>query len=415
MKQKRNEINLLLFDNLVISHIISFLNPFEVTNLELVNKQLYLIIKDMWEYIIKNILCIKHLTYKYYSNMTLKEICLLSWNIYTKNHGIFLQIGGLDNHGNITTYKDEFLSYNDNSIETFDEINHLMYNQLICAPAITTDSYERPLSFGGWLGLDGECTLECLFFSNGDWFQFSQLSRPICFSAASRNTFGSILLCGGCDTPWRGSNVFSEVELYEIPYVLDELITPRKLSPLLNPRCGHGCVTIFNGNTYSIGGYGGDMTYYSSGEFYDYEKNKWYSIQSMSECRSGAGYDLGWDGCIYSAGGSCDGLLGSNTIERYDPRMNKWSLLPTTMKEKRGYVGASFDSSGTILHIAGGIDNDSLKNSIEWYDIRMNKGGYIVENSNEDDINNQRAFYGMIHIYPEIMKYNELRYNIIQV
>jgi len=45
------------------------------------------------------------------------------------------------------------------------------------------------------------------------------------------------------------------------------------------------------------------------------------------------------EGCLYALGGN-DGSSSLNSVERYDPKLNKWTLV-TSMLTRRSSVGAA--------------------------------------------------------------------------
>ena len=455
-------MNISDFDELILFHILSFLSPIEISFFQSSSKFFYLIIFNFWKYYLQNFNCLKHLTYRSFPLLTHKELALFSWKAFKNQSGIFLQIGGLttsiqienifsfsirsnnnnnNNNLNNTTTQNNSTSqsnyHNPNSINNnndthqlnntdliyldssyiFNEVQYPIVNQELCAPAFTIDSFGRPIIFGGWLREEGTSTSNCYYFtSNNGWELFYNLSQPNCFASSSRNISGDILLCGGGESPWQGAEVYTATKLLKFQHSDSNscVVNSTSLSSLLSPRCGHGTVTPYDGHTYAIGGYGGGNIYYSSGEFYDYEKNQWYSIPSMSEQRSGAGFDMGWDGGIYCVGGSSNGYFGSNTIERYDTRCKTWEILGGQLKHQRGYTSACFDGTGMILYISGGLVHPNVVRSIEYYDIRMNAGDFVQHSSSYAINKFARYNSRMNFMIPQIMNCSMMKLNNVQ-
>jgi hypothetical protein len=447
MAARSEGVGLLTLDPLVLEKILSFLNPFEIAQLELINHSLRTMITPLWSYLLSTLSCIKYLTYKksfttssynFSSSNSIinssptprtpKESALIAWRAHHHNTGVCVQIGGLcpfPHTQNLFAFRDlsrdlailnsssstlnlhTTLRYEECSEIIFHEDRLPLHFQPIVAPAITVDSFGRPVTFGGWLAEDEVSTSDCYYFSpSTGWARFHSLFEPLCFASASRLITGEILLCGGSDTLWRGSVVSTQVELF-LPVNLGSLSLPppTPLAPLLTPRCGHSTVTHYNSHTYAIGGYGGGREYHSSGEYFSVELNQWFPIAPMHERRSGPGLGMGVDGSLYCVGGSSDGSDSSDTIERYDPRCGEWSVLSSRMNERRGYVSACFNAQGTIFYVAGGITGDQLIPSIEWYDIRMNRRWeYLVNDAmGEVSVGYQRGDYNMMFVLPELI------------
>jgi hypothetical protein len=407
-----NTSGILFLDSLVIERILSFLTPYEVINFEFVNTTLRNLIQPLWKCILSNFHFIQYLLYRKYENLTPKELTLLAWNAYQYNHGICVLIGGLCPYTyrnmNIFAFRDfHFPNYEDCTNEIFHEREYPLHHQQLVAPAIEVDSFGRPVTFGGWLSGDEESTSNCYLFSpSSGWTLFHRLDEPLCFASSSRLITGEILVCGGGETIWRGSDVTTTAELFRIPLEVDPMhpLNPTPIAPLIFPRCGHRTVTHYNGQIYAVGGYGGGAEYYSSGEYFSHAQNQWFPISSMAERRSGAGLGMGHDGALYCAGGSSNGSSSSDTIERYDPRCDEWTLLTGRMNEPRGYVSACFNSQGNILYVAGGITQDNILPSIEWYDIRMNRWEYlVVDDTAGAVVGYQRGDYSMMHILPGLI------------
>ena len=75
------------------------------------------------------------------------------------------------------------------------------------------------------------------------------------------------------------------------------------------------------------------------------------------------------DGAVYAVGGD-NGVSILNTVERYDPRIDQWSVC-VPMSYRRRYFGASVLKNK--IYVVGGSDYDEDHNSVECYDPRMNR------------------------------------------
>ena len=75
------------------------------------------------------------------------------------------------------------------------------------------------------------------------------------------------------------------------------------------------------------------------------------------------------DGAIYAIGGD-NGVSILNTVERYDPRLDRWSAC-VAMSYRRRYFGAAVLKNK--IFVVGGSDYDEDHNSVECFDPRMNR------------------------------------------
>ena len=83
---------------------------------------------------------------------------------------------------------------------------------------------------------------------------------------------------------------------------------------------------ITGGYLYAIGGYDG-TAHLSSVEKYDPKTNKWSSVSDMLSQRSSMGVSVIEDR-IYVTGGN-DGATCLNSAECYNPELNVWECLPS--------------------------------------------------------------------------------------
>lgn len=100
-------------------------------------------------------------------------------------------------------------------------------------------------------------------------------------------------------------------------------------------------------------------------ERYDPQTNKWSLVASMSKRRCGVGVCV-LNGLIYSIGGH-DGQSYLNTIERYDPHTNQWSSDVEPTSTCRTSVGVA--NLNNEIYAVGGQDNQSCLNLVEKYGI----------------------------------------------
>ena len=273
-------------------------------------------------------------------------------------------------------------------------------SERVGAHSSVLDRNGRVLLFGGWHE-DEEETIDeayCIDLptrtSRRSYVDYSLTERkplgiqhPLCYSAATSLINGDVVLTGGGDSPYQNAEVYrhcykstaSQVELFDFDHWRDEddddePIAWTDLPPLLEERCGHECITLFDDTVVVLGGYRGGTDYLSSAERLDMHTQQWISIPSMHDMRSGSGAAVGPCGGVYVAGGSYNGHNCHTSFERLDLRMKCWERLPA-MSHPRGWTAACWGRQGRFF-VSGGLDNSAMgtiSNSIEGYDYRANK------------------------------------------
>ena len=207
-------------------------------------------------------------------------------------------------------------------------------------------------------------------------------------------------------------------------------------------RCGHGavCDYVRGGGIYSIGGYGGGMwnktdaffvmftpllpptlhrknalalfisprfllhskgmTYHASVEWLNESRSEWRSVAPMRVARTGPAVGMGFDGCVYVAGGSPNGSSSHRTAERYDPRSGTWDALPR-MSIGRGYCSGAMGISGDF-YVTGGITSGPSAmeiQAIEAFDIAAGKWRTVRASTS---MNQPRADHSCVFVdFPE--------------
>jgi len=99
-------------------------------------------------------------------------------------------------------------------------------------------------------------------------------------------------------------------------------------------------------------------------------------LPKMSVARSGAGACFGPDGALYVTGGSSDGCVALDSVERIDPREGNWQQL-APLPSARGYMSTGFSLNG-VMHAAGGFDDSGCTDAFEAYDPRAD-GWRVME------------------------------------
>ncbi|XP_067643209.1 kelch-like protein 5 isoform X1 [Eurosta solidaginis] len=128
----------------------------------------------------------------------------------------------------------------------------------------------------------------------------------------------------------------------------------KSVSYMITPRYD-ACAVAFNHKIYVMGGY--NESYLKSVECYDPITNCWTQCADMNETHSKASATV-HNGQIFVLGGS------SSTLERYDPKINKWTEI--CCFSKGAYLTVSVDKQ---LWAVGGV----YSNCVSVYDEQNNK------------------------------------------
>jgi WD40 repeat protein len=368
--------------------ICSFCNVLDFLSLERVNHHVNHLVRDLYSQVLDGP-SYKYLSYKRKVAPTVytsakHRVCHLYRN-RDKYRGGFLLVGS--NFGSI---RNATLWIEDNPYELNGKIcPDLTESGIVGSTAVAIDSSHSLFLIGGWSDINDEAVEEVRHIAldpcgensttslvppvRGEvgWKYYGDIDKPRCFPAATSTIDGSILVSGGSDSPYRGADVYDGCifKRQSDHSWLDNIV-----KPMIIPRCGHCSLTLTSqkDQVVVIGGYSGDHDYNETCELYDFEKNEWYPLPSMREKRSGAAAVIGPYGSIYVCGGSRDGSLGNNTLERYDPREGKrWELL-ASMHLFRGYTAGAVGSTG-VLYVCGGLHDTSVfQPGMECYDFKTN-------------------------------------------
>lgn len=367
------------FDGNILSNIFSYLSPPELLIADMVTSLWHEVVRKMWRFV-RDLNCIKHLTYKPTTLYSDKHLCYRAWNARTsKEHcGTLMIVGGTRDHLNSTN--SIFCFKDDTSELRTSQTNRLQFPSRLSSSATCVSTDGEVMTLGGWNGIEAVAnTYSYNYFADAfdgatAWRSGDTLPHPTCFAAASTTLQGHILLNGGGDAIWKGALVYNTSYLYKKHQ--QEWVATRNMNAA---RCGHTAVTTYDGHVVVLGGYGGGTTYFSSVEAYVPEIDTWIQYPDMLSQRSGNGSGYSSQGSIYVTGGSSNGLTGLRTTERYDPREGKWFAV-ADMIEKRGYTAACFGGSD-VFYVAGGINKDNFKPTIEYLDVRMNKWQFLTYKS----------------------------------
>eukprot|EP01035_Chromulina_nebulosa_P023663 gene23663-30685_t len=243
----------------------------------------------------------------------------------------------------------------------------------------TSDSAGNILAIGGWNESnssvnDAVFSLDTHYsYSDMVWENHSRVLPQCCFSAATTTMYGDVILTGGGDSPYRGSAVFRDCFLWRGSG--DGIHRGWEgggvVPSMLQCRCGHAALTLFDSSVVALGGYGGGSDYLRSVELLDPFLSRWIPLPPMAVSRSGPAAVIGPGGAIYVAGGSPDGRVGHKSLERYDCREGKWESL-ADMHYGRGYTSGCVGASGNFF-VIGGSHAATCPPGMECYDFIAQK------------------------------------------
>ncbi|EDO48272.1 predicted protein, partial [Nematostella vectensis] len=217
----------------------------------------------------------------------------------------------------------------------------------------------------GGLGPDGSVRdlTYCYIPSEGSWYELSRMTVKRCRHGLSASC-GFIYAIGGKDECFHQS-----VERFDPKTNTWSLVAPMKRRVKLVGT------TSLNGNLYVIGGieFGSESSRRrcDTVQKYDPTTNVWSLVAPISSRRSSV-CAVSDNRYVYSIGGLGDNDF-QDVLERYDPKLNTWTKL-APMTEKRGCAcGAHF--GGKIYVFGGTVDAFSRQamRSCEVYDIAVDQ------------------------------------------
>ncbi|XP_030829309.1 kelch-like protein 12 [Strongylocentrotus purpuratus] len=148
--------------------------------------------------------------------------------------------------------------------------------------------------------------------------------------------------------------------------------------------------TVYNELIYVAGGFDGDSRH-NSVEAYDPKIDRWSPVTPMNVCREGAGL-VATNDVIYSIGGY-DGVSIQSSVEVYDPNSGQWMPAPP-MNIKRS--GAGVTVANEMIYVFGGFDGTQHIASVECFNPRANKWTVL------SDMNSPRCYAGGATIHGRI-------------
>ena len=206
-----------------------------------------------------------------------------------------------------------------------------------------------------------------------EWGLMPPMGTPRCCAGAAALDSGDVMVVGGSESMWMVSRVFDSVEVYDArrggwyPHV-----------PLLEPRCAHGVTVTPRGHVYAVGGYRGEGVYLDSVHRLDTAEEGlgrgWERCPALPSPSVGNVAAVGPDQGLYVVGG---GRNGNNNAQRSDllrtdPRAPRgWDAL-RPMCVPRYYFAGAFGPDGW-LYVAGGYTHSGQLSCAERYDPRADR------------------------------------------
>ena len=154
-------------------------------------------------------------------------------------------------------------------------------------------------------------------------------------------------------------SVLADCEVYDV--LLDVWMAGPSLTV---PRRNLASTTLNDGRILALGGYDGESIV-SVVEALDGRMKSWIQLPPLLTPRSSCGAGVLNDGRAFVCGGTTGTRL--NSVEVYEPRVNKWEKFQLPMNEVRS--AGAFVSNGQRIFALGGIDaNHAISCSVEMMD-----------------------------------------------
>jgi N-acetylneuraminic acid mutarotase len=192
--------------------------------------------------------------------------------------------------------------------------------------------------------------------SGGTWTASTNLPVPRA-AAGSAGLGGLLYVAGGYVPAGDADAVTASVVAFD-----PTKRTWTSVAPLATARARLRLVAT-GGHLYAIGGQSAEDNTLSTVERYDPRSNKWTTVAAMNQDRGLPGavaVNHGTDHLIVVVGGCqfvSGQLLGLRpTTEVYNTATDKWHLLQVQLPSGRCSLGAATDADGRVLAIGGAID-----------------------------------------------------------
>lgn len=134
------------------------------------------------------------------------------------------------------------------------------------------------------------------------------------------------------------------------------------VSPMHMKR-GLAGATVLGKLIYVAGGFDGTSRH-SCAERYDPRIDEWSLLPDMTSAREGAGVVSALE-CVYCLGGY-DGMNILNSVEKYNPKLSVWTTV-SQMSTRRSGAGAAFLNH--LIYVIGGFDGNCHLDTVESYNV----------------------------------------------
>uniref|UniRef100_A0A8B9J940 Influenza virus NS1A-binding protein homolog B n=1 Tax=Astyanax mexicanus TaxID=7994 RepID=A0A8B9J940_ASTMX len=193
-----------------------------------------------------------------------------------------------------------------------------------------------------------------------------RLLRPMRYARSGLGTAeidGKLIAAGG----YNREECLRTVECYD----------PKKdcwtfIAPMRTPRARFQ-MAVLMGQLYVMGGSNGHSDELSCGEMYDPRADEWSRVPELRTNRCNAGRHQAavceLDGFVYVIGGA-ESWNCLNSVERYNPENNTWTLVAPMNVARRGAGVAVHEGK---LFVAGGFDGSRALSCVEVYDPARNE------------------------------------------
>lgn len=223
---------------------------------------------------------------------------------------------------------------------------------------------------------------------HGQWVPCPPMPTRRAGSAAAVLPDGRFIIVGGYNELGIAEGILASCEIYD-PSISCWVEGGAK--PLSRARWGHGCATL-GGKVYAVGGCSlqpdaqpqeASMETLKCCEVYDPELERWSACPQLQIPRSGSRV-VALDDRYIAAIGGCDDVFGraetQSTVEIFDVRIGRWSLLAGELAQPRTTAAAAAIDSRRLL-IVGGAPSLS---SAEVYRVDLPQG--LRRASDEEEI-----------------------------
>ena len=218
-------------------------------------------------------------------------------------------------------------------------------------------------------------SVEC--FDGRAWSAMAPMSEKRCCSGAAVDSSGVIYAVGGGTSMYRGATCLRSVERFQVDGgTVDARWLPAP--PMLEARCGLGvAISHETDRLFAFGGYAGAVSYLDTCESLPVGGSaaadaRWTALPRMSCPRAGPCADAGPDGRLYVVGGGPDGTREWKTMEALDPRTDSWQTDLAQLQTGRHYNAGAFGPDGR-LYVSGAFRHAGQLDTVERYDPRADK------------------------------------------